>query len=117
MTHPELYSDGVGQITVTGGVVRVDLVSLSPTERDANNNPKATFRQRLIFSLEGFVNSAEAMQKILQGLFDAGVVQRTNVARTPLSVPEPPRPSNVAHVPPSIPEPPRPRKGVYHGKH
>jgi hypothetical protein len=101
MKHRELVSDGIGQITVTGGVVRVDLVSLSPTERDANNNPKPTFRQRLIFSLEGFVNSTEAMQRILQGLFDAGVIKRTEVARTPLSVPEPPRP----------------RKGVYHGKH
>jgi hypothetical protein len=36
MIHDELYSDGVGEITVNGSVVRVDLVSLSPTERDAN---------------------------------------------------------------------------------
>ena len=77
MTHAELYSDGVGEITVSGSVVRVDLVSLSPTERDANNNPKSTFRQRLIFSVEGFANSVEVMQKALQGLVDAGVIQRT----------------------------------------
>jgi hypothetical protein len=75
--HPELYSDGVDEITVNGTIVRVDLVSLSPTERDANNNPKPVFRQRLIFSVEAFANSVEVMQKALQGLVDAGAVKRS----------------------------------------
>ena len=73
----EVYSDGIGEITVSGTVVRVDLVSLSPTERDANGSPKSVFRQRLIFSVEGFANSVGVMQKALQGLVDAGAVQRT----------------------------------------
>jgi hypothetical protein len=76
--HDELYTDGIGEITVSGTVVRVDLVSLSPTERDANNAPKSVFRQRLIFSLEGFANSVELMQKALQGLVDAGAITRTS---------------------------------------
>jgi hypothetical protein len=38
--HAEIYSDRVDEITVSCTIVRVDLVSLSPTERDANNNPK-----------------------------------------------------------------------------
>lgn len=73
----EVYSDGIGEITVSGTVVRVDLVSLSPIERDANGSPKSVFRQRLIFSIEGFANSVGVMQKALQGLVDAGAVQRT----------------------------------------
>jgi hypothetical protein len=82
----ELYTDGVGEITVSGTVVRVDLVSLSPTERDANNAPKSVFRQRLIFSLEGFANSVELMQKALQGLVDAGAVTRAQ-RRQPIITP------------------------------
>jgi hypothetical protein len=74
--HAELYTDGVEEITVGGSIVRVDLVSLSPTERDANNAPKKIFRQRLIFSIEAFANSVEVMQNALQGLVDAGVVKR-----------------------------------------
>ena len=74
--HTELYSDGIGEITVSGTIVRVDLVSLSPTERDANNNPKKVFRQRLIFSVEAFANSVDLMQQALQGLVDAGAVKR-----------------------------------------
>jgi hypothetical protein len=74
--HSELYTDGIEEITVGGAVVRVDLVSLSPTERDANNAPKKVFRQRLIFSVEAFANSVEVMQNALQGLVDAGVIKR-----------------------------------------
>ena len=74
--HAELYTDGVEEITIGGSIVRVDLVSLSPTERDANNAPKKVFRQRLIFSVESFANSVEVMQNALQGLVDAGAVRR-----------------------------------------
>lgn len=80
--HAEVYTDGVDEITVGGAIVRVDLVSLSPTERDANNAPKKVFRQRLIFSVEGFANSVEVMQNALQGLVDAGVIKR-NQPRAP----------------------------------
>lgn len=76
MMHAEIYTDGVDEIMVSGTVVRVDLFSLSPTERDANNFPKKAFRQRLIFSAEGFANSVEVMQNALQGLVDAGVIKR-----------------------------------------
>ena len=72
----EVYTDGIDEITVGGTIVRVDLVSLSPTERDANNAPKKVFRERLIFSIEAFANSVEVMQNALQGLVDAGIVKR-----------------------------------------
>jgi hypothetical protein len=74
--HAEIYTDGIDEITVGGTIVRVDLVSLSPTERDANNAPKKVFRQRLIFSVEAFANSVEVMQNALQGLVEAGIVKR-----------------------------------------
>jgi len=88
--HDELYADGVGEITVGGTVVRVDLVSLSPTERDASNVPKSVFRQRLIFSVEGFANAVDLMQKALQGLVESGAVipaQRRMPAVTPVASP------------------------------
>ena len=76
MQH-ELFSDGIGEITISGSIVRVDLMSLSATERDADNNPKSILQQRIIFSVEGFANSAELMMKALQGLIDSGVVRQT----------------------------------------
>jgi hypothetical protein len=87
--HDELYADGVGEIMVGGSIVRVDLVSLSPTERDASNAPKSVFRQRLIFSIEGFANAADLMQKTLQGLVESGTVipRRREPAATPATSP------------------------------
>ena len=76
----EIYSDGIGGITVSGSVVRIDLVSLSPTERDATNNPKPVFRQRIIMPVDVFANSAEIIQKVLRGLIDAGAVARSRPA-------------------------------------
>jgi hypothetical protein len=80
--HAELYTDGIGEITVGGSIVRVDLVTLSPTERDANDAPKRVFCQRLILSVEAFANSVDVMQNALQGLVEAGVVKR-NQPRAP----------------------------------
>jgi hypothetical protein len=86
MIHAEVYTDGIDEITVGGAIVRVDLVSLSPTERDESNVPKKVFRQRLIFSIEAFANSVEVMQNALQGLVDAGVVRR-NQSKASLDAP------------------------------
>lgn len=80
--HAELYTDGIAEITVSGSIVRVDLVSLSPTERDANNAPERVFSQRLIFSVESFANSVDVMQKALQGLVDAGAIRRQQPAES-----------------------------------
>src|SRR5262249_15185334 len=88
--HAEVYTDGIDEITVSGSIVRVDLVSLSPTERDANNAPKKVLVQRLIFSIEAFANSVEVMQNALQGLVNAGVVARNTTDPTR------PRPPNVS---------------------
>lgn len=101
--HSELYTDGVEEITVGGSIVRVDLVSLSPTERDANNAPKRVFCQRLIFSVESFANSVDVMQNALQSLVDAGVVRRNQ----PRSPSEPTHIASAEHAPPAPSNPPR----------
>ena len=76
----ELYSDGIGEITVTGTIVRIDVVSLSATERDASNNPKPVFRQRIIMPVDAFANAVDLMQKALAGLVEAGAVRRLGEA-------------------------------------
>ncbi|MGO4440698.1 hypothetical protein [Rhizobium sp. RAF56] len=72
----ELYADGIGEITVTGSIVRIDMVSLSATERDEKNAPKAELRQRIIMPIDGFANAVDLMQKALAGLVEAGAVRR-----------------------------------------
>ncbi|HWT56999.1 MAG TPA: hypothetical protein VN284_04005 [Rhizobium sp.] len=72
----ELYADGIGEITITGTIVRIDLMSLSATDRDDNNNPKPVFRQRIIMPVDAFANAVDLMQKALGGLVEAGAVRR-----------------------------------------
>jgi hypothetical protein len=76
----ELYADTIGEITVSGAIVRIDLVSLSATQRDASNKPMPEFRQRVIMSMEGFANSFEVIQKAMHGLIEAGAIRRTTPA-------------------------------------
>jgi hypothetical protein len=82
----ELYADGIGEITVTGSIVRIDLVSLSAVERDEKNNPKAVFRQRVIMPIDAFANAVDLMQKALGGLVEAGAIRRVaDVQRLPVA--------------------------------
>lgn len=72
----ELYADGVSEIIVTNSIVRIDLMSLSATEKDDKGNPKAVFRQRIIMPVDAFANAVELMQKALGGLVEAGSIRR-----------------------------------------
>lgn len=82
----EIYADGMSEITVTGSIVRIDLMSLSATERDEKNNPKPVFRQRIIMPVDAFANAVDLMQKALGGLVEAGAVRRIGDAPKPQAV-------------------------------
>jgi len=75
----ELYADGVGEITVTGSIVRIDFVSLSHDQRDAHNNPKPVVRQRVIMPGDAFAEAVKLMQKAVAGLAETKPVDRRTV--------------------------------------
>jgi hypothetical protein len=79
----EIFADGIGEITVTGSIVRMNLMSLSATEKDASGNPKPIFRQRVIMSIDAFANAVDLMQKALGGLVEAGAVRRIGDLQKP----------------------------------
>jgi hypothetical protein len=84
----ELYVDGIGEITITNSIVRIDMMSLSATEKDGKNNPKPVFRQRIIMPIDAFANGVELMQQELNGLVKAGAVHRfSDVQKVPRLVP------------------------------
>ncbi|CAN7360136.1 hypothetical protein LJR235_002042 [Pararhizobium sp. LjRoot235] len=84
----ELYADGIGEITVSTSIVRIDLMSLSATEKDGKNNPKPVFRQRIIMPVDAFANAVDLMQQALGGLVKAGAVHRSSdVLKMPKAVP------------------------------
>jgi hypothetical protein len=59
----QVFSDGVSQIVVIGGAVRLDFITYSATEKDAKGQPVPVFCQRVIMSVDGFMRSAEKVQE------------------------------------------------------
>jgi len=83
--HDEVYADAVGDLTVTGGIVRLDLVSLSPGAQADDKQSNLVFRQRVVLPLEGFLRSYGLMTQLVEKLSRDGVVQRRDEPVSPTS--------------------------------
>jgi hypothetical protein len=64
----QVFSDGIGQVSIVGGTVRLDFVVLSPTEKDAKGQPVAVFCQRVVMGIDGFMQSAAKIQEASQAV-------------------------------------------------
>lgn len=73
--NQEIYADGVGNINVTGNIVRIDLMALQPQLKSENGKPVFTTNQRIVMPLEGFVQALALQQNIVQQLIEAGVLK------------------------------------------
>jgi hypothetical protein len=62
----QLFTDGIGRITVIGGVVRLDLVTYSPNETDPNGRPRQVFTKRVVMGTDAFLRSAEKVLEVVQ---------------------------------------------------
>ena len=71
----ELFADGIGEITLSGGMVRMDLVTLAGTQQDKDNPPQLEFRQRIVMPPDGFLRSFSAMENLVKQLIEAGLVK------------------------------------------
>ena len=83
----QIFSDGIGSIAIIGGVVRIDLVTFSTTEKDAGGQPKAVFQQQVVMSAEAFLRSTEKMQGAVQAFAKLAAGQRP--AEPPAAHPSP----------------------------
>jgi hypothetical protein len=73
---PELYTDGISNLEVSNGMVRMDLYSLSGKEKEADGAPSKVERQRIIMSPQGFLECFSTMQNMFQKLEEAGLLKR-----------------------------------------
>src|SRR3954467_13716611 len=85
----QIFCDGIGRISIIGGVVRLDLFTYSPTETDANGQPRPILSHRIVMGMDGFVRSSEKVVEAVQ------VITR---ARPDIPAPQPAQPA----------QPPRP---------
>ena len=76
----ELFADMVGSVSITGGVVRIDLMALDPSKPDAKGKPTAVVRQRIVMPADGFVGLANATARAMARMEKLGLVKRNEAA-------------------------------------
>jgi hypothetical protein len=87
---PEVFVDGIGRIGLVEGMIRIELISRSGAEPDEQGRPKPEVRQRLIMSLNAFLQGLQAQQSVIAKLQEAGVIR---------AEPQPAGPGAVAPTP------------------
>lgn len=102
----QLFCDGLGAITSVAGTVRLDLVSYSPTEKDAKGQPQLVFCQRVVMPVEAFLLAADKIHEVARAI-------RPVTARPREEAPAPERAGPVlvesAAAPVAVPAPPSSR--------
>lgn len=72
----ELYSEGIGEVAITGSVVRLDLLTLSLEDRDDKGQPKLVLRKRVVMPIDGFLRSYAVLSQVVKELEKRGVVRK-----------------------------------------
>jgi hypothetical protein len=71
----QIIADGVEEITVIGGIVRVDLFTHSPGRKGADGRPPREHVARLCLPPEAFVQTYATLHKVVQQLREKGLIQ------------------------------------------
>lgn len=100
----QVFSDGLGSISVIGGTVRLDFVVFSPTERDANGQPQPVFCQRVIMGADTFLRAADKMNEAAQAVSKRVASARPMTESAPQVAPTP-RDEAAAPPQPAAPSP------------
>jgi hypothetical protein len=64
----QTFSDGLAGVSIVGNTVRLDFMTLSPTEKDAKGQPRPVFSQRIVMDMDAFLRTAGKVQECVQTL-------------------------------------------------
>jgi hypothetical protein len=68
------FIDGVGDIRLRDGIVRMDLLALSPTRRDQEGNPVPQFTDQLVMSPAAFMRMVSALGSTVKQMREQGML-------------------------------------------
>lgn len=92
MSDSELFVDGILNVTLMKGLVRVDLYSLSATEAQKNGQPLPEFRQRLVMHPQALLEMMQSLQVAINALNQKGMLN----LKLPSNDPQMPPPMGAA---------------------
>jgi len=73
-----IYSDDIGSITVSGPIVRIDLMIHAVNEQDSTK-PKLVVQHQLIMPIDAFLRAAVRMQGVIRDFEKRGLIKQTKV--------------------------------------
>ena len=76
------FIDGVGDIRIRDGIVRIDLLTLSATRRDDDGNPVPEFTDQLVMSPAAFLRMVSAMGDTIRQMQEQGLLGSADEAAT-----------------------------------
>ncbi len=68
------FIDGVGDVRIHEGIVRIDLLALSPTGRDKEGNPVPQFVDQMVMSPHAFLRMVSALGATVKQMQDKGLL-------------------------------------------
>jgi hypothetical protein len=74
-----VFMDGVGETRVLDGAIRVDLLAMSPTHKNADGTPTAEFVQQLVMTPVGFVRLVNVIRDTLDAMERKGLFSRADM--------------------------------------
>lgn len=74
------FIDGVGDVRLHEGIVRIDTLALSPTRRDKEGNPVPQFVDQLVMSPHAFLRMVSAMGQTVKQMQDNGLLSSADAA-------------------------------------
>ena len=72
------FIDGVGDIRLHEGIVRMDVLALSPTRRDKENNPVPEFVDQMVMSPHAFLRMVSALGSTVKQMQDKGLLTKAD---------------------------------------
>ncbi len=77
----ETFADGIGRIAIIDGIVRLDLISYSPTEHGPDGKPRQVFSHRVVMGMDQFLYASEKIAKTAEMIRQAN--REPQAARPP----------------------------------
>jgi len=74
------FIDGVGDIRLRDGIIRIDLLALSPTRRDQEDNPVPEFVDQMVMSPHAFLRMVSAMGDTVKQMQEKGMLGTQDAA-------------------------------------
>lgn len=81
------FIDGVGDIRLHEGIVRMDLLALSPTKRDKDSNPVPDFVDQMVMSPHAFLRMVSALGQTVKQMQDKGLLGSADTGEEPAKKP------------------------------